>query len=269
MSNAAPLRHCLPGLTSSRQAAEQEQCTTKTIGGGETADNFFVLSAALLCHLTSLAVPFACYSQAEARNVAWLAVVRFTPWVHTKETQQLFMLQCVRGLGWDLYGSSTGRRWLTAKLVARLHGADWLEKEREQVTRRKQLGMPPSAILFFSAFSERCTQTCTPIYTYAWSKRLGSIMQSSERGWYLVWDKLLLQTKLPLSSLLKSLLVLFGLILWGMISNLGRRRRWWEGVGRGAENELRVLPTAHYLLPGNTTQQRPYEIWTYSSKLIW
>lgn len=55
-------------------------------------------------------------------------------------------------------------------------------------------------------------------------------MQSSERGWYLVWDKLLLQTKLPLSSLLQSPLVFLGLTLWGMISNLGRKRRWW-GLG--------------------------------------
>lgn len=60
-------------------------------------------------------------------------------------------------------------------------------------------------------------------------------MPSSERGWYLVWDKLLLQTKLPLPSLLKSPLVLARLMLWGVISNLGRERRWWEGVGRGVE----------------------------------
>lgn len=67
-------------------------------------------------------------------------------------------------------------------------------------------------------------------------------MPSSERGWYLVWDKLLLQTKWPLPSLLKSPLVLVGLTLWGVISNLGIKRRWWKGVGRDADTNSVSCP---------------------------
>lgn len=68
-------------------------------------------------------------------------------------------------------------------------------------------------------------------------------MPSSERGWDLVWDKLLPQTKLPLSLLLKSLLVLFGLTWWGMISNLGKRR--WGRGGEGAHKRSSMYCPGH------------------------
>lgn len=54
-------------------------------------------------------------------------------------------------------------------------------------------------------------------------------MQPSKEK-YLVSDKLLLQAKLLLSSLLKSLLVSLGLTLQEMISDLGKERL--EGRGR-------------------------------------
>lgn len=129
------------------------------------------------------------------------------------------MLKRVWGLGWDLDVSTAGgRACCSAPGNTRQKGSlrKWIEGNSCVCL---------FAILFFPAFSDKYTHTWTYIYTYAWSKRSGTIMQSPDRGWYLVCDKLLPQTKLLLSSLLKSLLVSFGLTLWGMVSNLGKKRR--------------------------------------------
>lgn len=71
MSNAAPLRHSLPGLTSMPTGSRASSpAVTETIGSGETADNSFLVSVASLCHLTRLAALSACYSHAEAQDAA-------------------------------------------------------------------------------------------------------------------------------------------------------------------------------------------------------
>lgn len=121
-----------------------------------------------------------------------------------------------------------------SKLKVMACPVEWPEREPEEVNRK---GNSCVCLCWqfwvFPCILRKTYSRREPIHTQACSKRSGSIIPSLERGQYLGWDKFSPQTKWPLSSLLKSLLVLCGLTLWGRIPNLGKRR-WGERQGGSA-----------------------------------